>query len=160
MRYYWDLIKHFFVSNSRHGTHSPFVYGLASNVIYQNSLAQPAKVNWPRDYNPSYRQLLSDILAYLNVGRLSELPPENAAKALWVDLQALDTVELLSAVRDGKILVVHEPFKTSATKKKWEELIKAEEVTVSINLFHFGLLLYREGQRKENFVLRYPFWRR
>src|SRR5690606_3191570 len=37
MRYYFDYIYHFLVSNSRHGTHSPFVYALTEKVIYNPS---------------------------------------------------------------------------------------------------------------------------
>ncbi|PRD47348.1 hypothetical protein [Sphingobacterium haloxyli] len=159
MRYYWDLIKHFFVSNSRHGTHSPFVYGLASSAIYQVSRAQPNTLKVPLDFNPKYRSLLLDILVYMKVPELGYLGQSSQTEALFVDLRDAAADEIADAVRAGKVIVVHEPFRTRKTKRIWHRLVQSKDVVVSINLFHFGLLMYRKEQRKENFRLRYPFWR-
>lgn len=159
MRYYWDLIQHFFVSNSRHGTHSPFVYGLASRVIYRNAPVRPYTVAVPSDFNPKYSDLLLAILTDMGVQKLACFREDTSADALFADLRSARADQLLEAILQGKIIVVHEPFQTRQTKQLWRELIQSPEVVVSINLFHFGLLMYREGQRKENFLLRYPFWR-
>lgn|SRR5690606_6309123 len=159
MRYYWDLIRHFFVSNSRHGTHSPFVYGLASRVIYHVSRVQPRMMKVPLDFNPKYRTLLLDILIYMNVEELGYLAQSNQAEALFTNLKNDVADEITDAVRAGKVVVVHEPFQTIKTKRLWQQLVQSTDVVVSINLFHFGLLMYRKEQRKENFRLRYPFWR-
>src|SRR5690606_36745136 len=43
-RFYVDYLIHFVCSNSRHGTHSPFVYGLVDKVFYGKR--QPGE---PRD---------------------------------------------------------------------------------------------------------------
>lgn len=160
MRYYWDMIRHFFVSNSRHGTHSPFVYGLASRVIYRVSHVQPHAVNVPLDFNFKYRSLLLDILTYMHVEELDYFGQSDQADALFVDLRNIPADKITEAIRQGKIIVADEPFQTRQTKRVWQELIKSTDVVVSINLFHFGLLMYRKEQRKENFRLRYPFWRR
>lgn len=159
MRYYWDLIRHFFVSNSRHGTHSPFVYGLASRVIYHVSRVQPHMVKVPPGFNPKYRRLLLDILTYMNVEELGYLEQSDRAEALLADLKSNATDKITEAVRVGKVIVVHEPFQTRETKRIWKKLVQSADVVVAINLFHFGLLMYRKEQRKENFILRYPFWR-
>lgn len=159
MRYYWDLIRHFFISNSRHGTHSPFVYDLASRVVYHVSRVRPVSVKAPLDFNPNYRNLLLNILDYMKVEELSYFGTANHADALLVDLRKIGFDEVEEAVRKGKIIVVQEPFRTGKTKRIWQQLIHSQDVVVSINLFHFGLLLHRNEQRKENFLLRYPFWR-
>ncbi|MBD1434169.1 hypothetical protein H8B06_15125 [Sphingobacterium sp. DN00404] len=159
MRYCWELIRHFFVSNSRHGTHSPFVYDLASRVIYHVSHVRPHTVKIPLDFKPKYRSLLLDILTYMDVGELGYLGQPDCAEAVLVDLRNVPSDEIIQAVREGKIVVVHEPFQTRKTKRVWQELVKSTDIVVSINLFYFGLLMYRKEQRKENFCLRYPFWK-
>jgi hypothetical protein len=159
MRYYWDLIRHFFVSNSRHGTHSPFVYGLASRVIYHVSRVQPHTVKVPLDFNPKYRSLLLDMLAYMHVEELGYLGHSDQAEALFADLRNNTAEEVAEAVLDGRVVIIHEPFQTRKTKRIWQQLMQSRDVVVSIDLFHFGLLMYRKEQRKENFRLRYPFWR-
>ncbi|ULT27349.1 hypothetical protein KUH03_11725 [Sphingobacterium sp. E70] len=35
MNYHLKYWRHYFISHSRHGTHSPFVYKLVDEVIYQ-----------------------------------------------------------------------------------------------------------------------------
>lgn len=160
MRYYWDLIRHFFVSNSRHGTHSPFVYGLASHVIYNGSRVKAHSVKVPPGFNPKYRSLLLDILTYMNVEELGYLGKLDNAEAQFVDLRNIAADKVAEAVRVGKVIVVHEPFQTRETKRIWTKLKQSADVVVAINLFHFGLLMYRKEQRKENFDLRYPFWRK
>lgn len=160
MCYYWELVRHFFVSNSRHGTHSPFVYGLASSVIYQDSRVEPDTVNVPTDFNPKYRDLLSDILSYMNISELTYVGRPDHAEALFVDLAESPLNDIAEAIRRVKVVVIHEPFRTRETKRKWRKLMRSADVVVSINLFHFGLLMHRKGQRKEDFVLRYPFWRK
>lgn len=159
MCYYWDMIRHFFVSNSRHGTHSPFVYGLASRVIYHVSRVQSHTLKVPLDFNPKYRRLLLDILNYMNVKELGYLGQSDQAEALFVDLRNDAADEVAEALRNRKVVIVHEPFRTRKTKWIWRELVQSTDVVVSINLFYFGLLMYRKEQRKENFRLRYPFWR-
>ena len=159
MRYYWDLIWHFFVANSRHGTHSPFVYDLASCVIYSVSRSKTNKVEVPSDFNPKYRSLLLGILNHMDVKELGYLDQSDHEEALFTDLRNTSANKISKAVRRGKVIIVHEPFQTRKTKRIWQQLVQSADVVVSINLFHFGILIYRKEQRKENFQLRYPFWR-
>lgn len=160
MRYYWDLIQHFFVSNSRHGTHSPFVYGLAVNAIYAPSRGYTHHINVPLGFKPRYKKLLLHILVRMEKKEVAYFQQTKDADVLWVNLKETPTPipDIIEAVRQGRLIVVHEPFRSRETKRIWQELIQSSDVVVSINLFHFGLLVYREGQRKENFRLRYPFW--
>lgn len=156
MRYYWDMLQHFFVANSRHGTHSPFVYDLAVHAIYTRSSATGLCV--PEGFNPIYKSLLARILLRMGKSRLSYFGDDGASDVLWLVLQEARYSCVLDAVRQGKVVVVHEPLRTTVSKRVWQELTEHTDVVVSINLFHFGLLLYKSGQRKENFLLRYPFW--
>ncbi|PRD52721.1 hypothetical protein [Sphingobacterium gobiense] len=161
MRYYWDLIRHFFIANSRHGTHSPFVYDLAVNAVYAVSSVYTHHVNVPLGLKPRYKKLLLRILERMEKKEVAYFQKATDADVLWVDLKetSMPVPNIIEAVRQGKVIIVHEPFQTIKTKRLWQQLVQSKDVVVSINLFHFGLLMYRKEQQKENFRLRYPFWR-
>lgn len=151
MRYYFDYIYHFLVSNSRHGTHSPFVYALTEKVIYNPSYKGQNFVEFPEGFKPNYFPLLKNIWSFWEVNTLSKDLQDMDAQSYWID-EKEDSEVILSLIDAGKIIVFHEPYKQ---KRLWKKLIADQRVTVSINLFHFGILLKREGQRKQDFLLRY-----
>lgn len=158
MLYYWRMLRHFFISNSRHGTHSPFVYKLADQAIYKQRKEIGSPVELPKKFSKPYRLLLQDILAYLDVHKLERGEGKEGAIALFFECDELDESKLKLAMRNKQIVIMDEPHKNKKVQAKWNHLVQDPSVIVSLDLFHFGLLLCREGQRKEHFLLRYPFW--
>lgn len=156
MFYYWRMLRHFFISNSRHGTHSPFVYKLADEVIYRKEPAERSSVILPHPFSKSYRNLLQDILAHLGVCEMHKQPTQDKQAALFFGHAEVDEDRIKLALQRGQLVVVDEPHRNGQVKAQWNRLIQDPSVVVSIDLFHFGLLLHRVGQRKEHFRLRYP----
>lgn len=158
MRYYWDLIWHFLRSNSRHGTHSPFVYRLADEVVYaKRDPVDIKEVEMPISFEYRYGELLVSLLSFMGVGLLKTVGEDvERGCAVWVDLRVSTVAEAHAALLRGAVLVVHEPY---LAKGAWKELSADPAVIVSIDLFHFGIMIGREGQRKEAFRLRYPYRR-
>jgi hypothetical protein len=39
-------------------------------------------------------------------------------------------------------------------EKAWQEIKNNQKVTVSIDLFYFGLIFFRKEQEKQHFILR------
>ncbi|MCY4778052.1 hypothetical protein ORI89_00205 [Sphingobacterium sp. UT-1RO-CII-1] len=159
MLYYWRMLQHFFVSNSRHGTHSPFVYKLADQVIYKKKEEIEGSVDLPTKFSKTYCFLLQDILAYLGVHELQRGREKQDAAALFFEHDELDVSKLKLAMKKKQIVIMDQPHKNNKVHTLWNHLVQDSSVTVSLDLFYFGLLLYREGQRKEHFLLRYPFWK-
>lgn len=159
MLYYWRMLKHFFVSNSRHGTHSPFVYKLADEVIYSKSKAKSLGLEMPRLFAKPYKKLLQDMLLHLGVERLTYSSEQEWGDAVFFAAEDLDQAAVKRALKNRQFVLIDEPHGDREIQRKWELLIQDPLVVVSVDLFHFGLLVYREGQRKEHFRLRYPFWR-
>ncbi len=63
--------------------------------------------------------------------------------------------ECLKNSHEKSIFVVDDIYWSPEMKEAWE-LIKADEqVTVTIDLFYLGLVFFRKGQVKQNFVIRY-----
>ena len=159
MRYYWKGIQHFFGANSRHGTHSPFVYRLTEEVIYTPKAKRNATLAMPAGFSPFYTPLLSDLLHFMEIDSLKSLKDYQPHSAILVDFNHDNIDALLAALENGAVLVVDEPFKEGQRKLLWEQLVKNTSVSVAMDFFHFGILIHREGQRKEYFRLRYPYWR-
>lgn|SRR5690606_24822199 len=155
MWYVLSYIHHFFISNSRHGTHSPFVYALADQVIYNRDHKTINQVDFPAGCNLKYKPLLNKILAYLSITTVSQNDSNTSADAYWIcSPEKADVEKLLNAVKGGKMVILDGPYKR-AHRKFWKTMINDPRVIVSINLFHFGVVLHREGQHKEDFLLRY-----
>jgi hypothetical protein len=38
----------------------------------------------------------------------------------------------------------------------WEQIKNNDRVTVSIDLFHMGIILFRQELSRQHFILRYP----
>ncbi|MGH2623250.1 MAG: hypothetical protein ACRDE7_06275 [Sphingobacterium sp.] len=155
MRYVLSYIYHFFISNSRHGTHSPFVYALAEQVIYNRQYKLKRHVEFLVGVRLTYKPLLEKILDYLLISTVSKEANNNLGEACWsCSPVEMKVEEVLMAIEAGKLVIVDQPYKKS-NRKFWKTIIKDPRVIVSINLFHFGLLMYRQGQQKEDFLLRY-----
>ena len=45
-------------------------------------------------------------------------------------------------------------YNTKKSAEVWQEIIKNEEVQITINLFYFGLIFFRKEQAKEHFKIR------
>jgi len=136
------------------------VYALADKAVYRCPRVECSeKTVVPNGFAPRYLPLLRDVLAHLSMDELADFRPDAQAPALLVDLDRVSIDAVTEAISAGKTIIVHEPFGTRAAKRIWQKLVREKSVTVSVNLFHFGILLRRDGQRKEDFSLRYPFWR-
>lgn len=158
MRYVVRYFYHFLVSNSRHGTHSPFVYALADSVIYNPHYQPDYSLEVPPGFNPSYFKLLQKILAFWKVDKISADLQDQDSPAFWLDSNdRVDMEQVLEMVHRGKVCIVHAPYSRGG-HRVWKQLIQDPRVIVSLNLFHFGMLIHRQGQTKENFLLRYPLF--
>lgn len=156
MRYLISYVWHYLVSHSRHGTHSPFVYDLADQVIYNSSYSSGKSIAHPVEMHADYQNLLFKILGRLDVAQITDDLGAREVDGYWIKtLKKKDVDLLLNRITEGKIVAIHDPYGKNINKL-WKQLTADSRVTVSINLFHFGLLLQRDGQRKENFLLRYP----
>ena len=156
MHYALRYICHFLASNSRHGTHSPFVYALADQVIYNPNYNINRFIKFPEAFNAPYITLLGKILDFWGIDQRSTEMDGRPVRAVWLrEVDQVDAEEILETIRQGQVLIIHEPYRKNV-RRLWKQLTADSRVTVSINLFHFGLLLQREGQRKEDFLLRYP----
>lgn len=152
MCFFLKSILHFFVSNSRHGTHSPFVYALTDAVIYTEK--KELKVGQTKD-----DALIEEILNYYNLSKeTTNLSRAEGRTALVVSIAAIEGEEIGDLLSRFELIIVKDIHQSKYFNRQWERVCKSHKVIVSIDLLHFGMLCYRSGQTKEHFKLRFPFW--
>lgn len=139
---------HYLSSNSRHGTHSPFVYKLADKVIYNNSsTAVSLKGGDKSDH------LIQEVVAYLQ--SVSTVPM--AIEKLDLKDSCFEVSEILEIQNSSQVVILKNIYKTRGSKQLWANLLANTNIIVTIDLFHFGVLIRRTEQPKENFKLRFPY---
>ena len=57
-------------------------------------------------------------------------------------------------MKPGSILIFDDIHWSAEMEEAWEEIKKNPEVTVSIDVFQFGICFMRREQAKEDFVLK------
>ncbi|MFD2553403.1 hypothetical protein [Sphingobacterium tabacisoli] len=151
MQYLWRLFFHFFSSNSRHGTHSPFVYSMADEVIYAKS----------KRTNIANKQqlLLADVATYFEVDYVSSPLEKGRDKAFVIEDVMMDVEQLTILQQQFRYLVIPDIYRDNGRKLLWESICRDSRFIVCIDLFYYGLVFYRKEQPKELFKLRFPYWR-
>jgi len=142
MRYFFDLICHYLTSNSRHGTHSPFVYKMADEVIYKK---KEDKVIIEEGHGAVC--LINEIQEYYKPARCIHL----------VDASAYSLSEIILLQKKYDFIFLSDIYKRREDKKKWSAIVADPNIVVTIDLFYFGVIISRKGQVKENFKLRFPY---
>ncbi len=101
----------------------------------------------------------------LIVGEFSEVLPEVFKKNTF-DLIFFDgnhqkeaTIKYfdscLQSTHNDTLLIFDDIHWSKGMEEAWQYIQKSSEVSVSIDLFHFGLVFFRKEQIKQNFILRY-----
>ncbi len=67
--------------------------------------------------------------------------------------------QLIGHMGPEAVIVFDDIYWSQEMKRAWEEMITWAEVTVSIDVFYFGILLLNRSQAKEHFVIKGHGWR-
>jgi predicted O-methyltransferase YrrM len=100
------------------------------------------------------------------VGNFDDVLPEILSKKEKVDLVFFDGnhrkaptlnyfKQCLEKAHEGSIFIFDDIYWSSEMKEAWEEIKMNERVTVTLDLFYFGIVFFRKEQVKQHFVIRY-----
>lgn len=161
-RYGLDYLGHWFSSNSRHGVHSPFVYRLVDEVIY-NFRAQTSnqvKAFKSQKVNRLAERLLDffkkDFRDYTDVKDSTDLNDTSDWVIIRSNLNTRVVIDrLVQKAGSDTILMLEGIYLNKGMKTNWNEIKIHPKVSVSIDLFDVGLVFFRTGQAKENFKIRF-----
>ena len=150
-------------SSNEHGVHSPFVYNFITKGLYTKR---------PR-HTPLVEHVLTKAISYFNYKSIGFVHTDNYLKGKLVasfDHLVLDTLPLdliyvgengtlfksisTGSYHNDTMLMINGIYKNRERKVSWERIKKLPEVTVTIDLFHCGLVFFRKEQAKEHFKIR------
>lgn len=162
---FYTLISRFLFllkSTDQHGVHSPFVFDFVTKGLYQkrriNSLFSDFFAN--EKLTKKEQIILQKTGAYFNIQTIhtSIKELENNLNKPY-NLLYISNINLFNinklVIDTSKIIVIfHNIHANQQNHQKWESNCKNKEVSVSIDLFYFGLLFFRKAQAKEHFKIR------
>lgn len=175
MQYYLKYLRHYLVSHSRHGTHSPFVYQLVDEILYRKPTVEELQAV-PLFYKKAGKKTIKK---YLFLERLlktfafetftvrtkvdqqnllslfEQIRSSDSARVIYYIDTDEDYLSVLDDVDEHAILIIEEPHASKNNEKYWDLLKQTETVVVTIDLFYLGLVFFKKGQRKEDFVIRF-----
>ncbi|MEC7262749.1 MAG: hypothetical protein VXW38_03350 [Bacteroidota bacterium] len=150
-------------STNEHGVHSPFVFNFVTKCLYN-------KKKYHVDKNVN---VLLNSIEYFNVQNaviqdpeIKKLVTENFPKVQFgqqmldlLFLKSLSTSEFNSLLDDERLhnnsmLIINGIYTDKKKLREWKRLVALPEITVSMDLYHCGILFIRREQMKEHFTIR------
>jgi len=92
-------------------------------------------------------------ISYVNLLK-NNLGNHSSRKIYYIDQTNLD-LNFLETVGERDMLIVNEPHLSVERENYWNKLKHDDRVVVTIDLYRIGLVFFRAGQRKENFLIRF-----
>lgn len=73
------------------------------------------------------------------------------------DFLLIDKLDQLKErqIKDYKCIIISNPYRNKEKAKLWLRLTKLKDVTISIDVFQFGILLVHKNQAKQHFVVKF-----
>ena len=170
-------------SKNEHGVHSPFVFLLLTQGLYNKKIKLPvADLSACKGVNSKKSRLLFKIVRYFSPKSIlivGDTTFEKEVMALanpktTIDI-ALDSAiydciyihsqefqfitngrieQMLNTTENDSFWILEDIHANAATEALWQTLQQNPKVTVTIDTYHFGLVFFRREQAKEHFIIR------
>jgi hypothetical protein len=62
----------------------------------------------------------------------------------------------MASVSDSKtVIIIDDIYSSTGMKEAWNEIKKFEMVTVTIDIYRMGIVFFREGMKRNDYIIRY-----
>ncbi len=160
----FSFLKFLSKSKNEHGVHSPFVFSYVTQCLY-------SKQKFDQDKTAN---VLLKSIGYFNIKTLyinenpdfEELvkaqypdirPSENTVDLLFtkhLDAYGLDRLLSSGKLHNDSMVLIDSIHEDPESEQEWKDLIESPNISVSMDLFHCGVLFVRKEQVKEHFTIR------
>ncbi len=168
----YSYFRFLFQSSNQHGVHSPFVYQLITTCFYAKNNIYPQCKSQKTVLNVKEKQFLWRVLTYIQPSEiidwsvhkdLENLPTQKFTNTKNKTMQyfgnniamaaiMLDDKETL--IENDDIWIVNKMQENKNNYIIWESLKSNSRVTVTIDVYFFGLIFFRKEQPQQNFKIR------
>jgi hypothetical protein len=158
-----EYIKYRWKAKTRHGIHSPFVYDLIDKVLFNKERNKENTGHiTPTDIADLHTKLagaakknimlIASIISYYNS---PHHPFPEKPEFLFHNAEDHKNSAREISANTSRIIIVSNIHNTLSADAKWKDLYEDPEVSLSIDLYCFGLLFFRkEFKEKQHFFLR------
>jgi hypothetical protein len=143
-------------SGNEHSVHSPFVFNFITKGLY-NKQADFDLEKYPKlkNLNKREKEILSKIFNYFSRHTIyvdvKEIDLETRSIFYF---SSLDNIAHLNPKNNDSFLILRGIHQDKTTVLRFKRLVENDFVTLSIDLYYFGLLFFRKEQAKEYFIIR------
>ncbi|MDF0715849.1 hypothetical protein PY092_06800 [Muricauda sp. 334s03] len=160
----FSYIKFLLKSTNEHGVHSPFVFQYVTKCLYSKN-----KLHHKKSINVLLKTIYSfsfEKVCIKKNAKAKELVKQNFTKIQFdenpIDLLFVDKMDIPSFQKtrsEGKLhndslILINSIYDNKEILGQWNRLIALPEITVSIDMYHCGLISIRREQVKEHFTIR------
>ena len=170
-------------SKNEHGVHSPFVFLLLTQGLYNRKIKLPvAALSTYKGVNSKKSRLLFKIVHYFSPKSIlivGDTTFEKEVMALAnpksnIDIDFENAIynciyfssiiknsitnerieQMLNTTENDSFWILEDIHANPDAEAHWETLKQNPKVTVTIDIYHFGLVFFRKEQAKEHFIIR------
>ena len=159
----YSYIKFLFSATNQHGVHSPFVYDYVTKCLYKKTTRKL----------PVTEEVLLKSIAYFkykNVGLVNDSDTFRnhlctLSKGISFSKVPFDIIYAdessahlkkvsKNQIHNDSLLLIKGIYNSKKAVKNWRQIKKMEQVRVTVDLFHCGIVFFRKEQAKEHFKIR------
>lgn len=145
--------------------HSPFVYELVTRCFYNRAMNKKNNLTtlFVKDKKLSGKQIkfLNKLINYFQIseeGFSSERSNILKSSTGKFDIIYFDTPDQFNTIETtlhtSQIALINNINSSKKQNDVWKSIIKQSAVTVTVDIYVFGLIFFRKEQAKEHFIIR------
>ncbi len=160
----FSFLKFLSKSKNEHGVHSPFVFSYVTQCLYSKQKFDQDKTADVLlksigyfDIKTIYINQNQDLEELIKAQYPSIRTSENTVDLLFskhLDAYGLDRLLSSGKLHNDSMVLIDSIHEDPESEQEWKDLIESPNISVSMDLFHCGVLFVRKEQVKEHFTIR------